>query len=134
MFVDHATDLLAQALILFGLGLSPYVRFDVACVALVAYLALAVVTFLRQSVCGVLQISFAGFGPTEMRLALVVLNVLLFVVPPWPVVVFGLALSSADLGVLAASACMLVTLVAFTVREARRLGEQDPPPRTKVMR
>jgi phosphatidylglycerophosphate synthase len=129
-FVDHATDLLSQALILFGLGLSPYVRFDVACVALVAYLALAVVTFLRRSISGVLQISFAGLGPTEMRALLVLLNAALFFIPPWPVAFLGLVLSSADVAVLAASACMLAVLVGFTVREAQRIGREDPRPRT----
>ena len=30
-FVDHSLDLVSQMLIFFGLGLSPYMRFDVAC-------------------------------------------------------------------------------------------------------
>jgi phosphatidylglycerophosphate synthase len=130
LFVDHATDLVSQILILFGLGLSPYVRFDVACIALVAYLALTAVTFLRRSVSDVLQISFAGLGPTEMRLLLVLLNLVVLAVPPWPVAWLGVAMSSADVAVLVASASMFAVLAAFVVREAQRIGREDPRPGT----
>lgn len=73
-FLDHSCDGIATFLILLGIGLSPYVRLDVALIAMVGYLLLSVHAFLAVRVLGEMRLSYAGGGPTELRLVLIALT------------------------------------------------------------
>ena len=77
-FVDHTVDALSEALVFLGLGLSPFVRFDVACMGLVGYLMLSVYIYVRTAVDGVFKISYGGVGPTELRVLIVLANTAIF--------------------------------------------------------
>lgn len=81
-FIDHSCDGLASLLILGGLGASPYLRVDVAMFAVVAYLLLAVHTFLLAKVAGDFPLSHMGAGPTELRIILIALTVTMGVLGP----------------------------------------------------
>jgi phosphatidylglycerophosphate synthase len=73
-FVDHTTDAFNETIIFLGLGLTPYIRFDLACLTLIAYLLLSVLAFLRTYVAGEFKISYGKLGPTEVRLIAILLN------------------------------------------------------------
>jgi phosphatidylglycerophosphate synthase len=125
-FLDHTTDLASQALIAFGLGLSPYVRFDVACVVLISYYIAAAFAFVRRIVSGTLGIAYLGVGPTEVRLGILVLNASMYFFPPLPVLTVPVRLSSADLVVLAAAALTIIAVFVAALREWQRLAREDP--------
>jgi hypothetical protein len=65
-------------MIMLGLGLTPYVSFPSACLALIAYLLLCVLVFLRTSSLGEFKISYSKLGPTEIRVLLIFLNVSMY--------------------------------------------------------
>lgn len=89
-FIDHTVDALSQIFIFFGLGLSPYVRFDVAAVALCCYMLLSVLVYVRTFVTGVFKISYAKLGPTELRVIIIIVNlVILYVGNPRYTFTFG---------------------------------------------
>lgn len=73
-FIDHTVDALNECLIVLGLGLSPYVRFDVACLVLIAYLLMSNLAFIRTYIQGEFKISYSKLGPTEVRVLLILLN------------------------------------------------------------
>lgn len=77
-FVDHIVDSFSEVLVMFGLGLSPFVRFDIACVALTGYLLMSVLVYVRTYVDGVFQISYGRLGPTEVRVILILVNAIMF--------------------------------------------------------
>lgn len=77
-FIDHTADLISQVAIGLGFGLSPYLRFDVACLLLISYLVLVAFTFIRATAFGVVKLSYYGVGPTEVRLLLVLSNTFFF--------------------------------------------------------
>ncbi|MFN6934983.1 MAG: CDP-alcohol phosphatidyltransferase family protein [Tsuneonella sp.] len=81
-FIDHSADGFASLLILGGIGASPYLRVDVAMFAVVAYLLLAVHTFLLAKVAGDFPLSHLGAGPTELRIILVALTITMGVLGP----------------------------------------------------
>lgn len=81
-FIDHNTDVFAQLFIFMGLGLSPYMHFNIACIALLSYWIASLYTFIRAIATKEFQISYGGFGPTEIRLALIFYNCLLFFIGP----------------------------------------------------
>jgi phosphatidylglycerophosphate synthase len=77
-FVDHTVDAFSQLLIFAGLGLTPFVRFEIAAAALVGYLLMSVFVYVNTFVSGVFKISYGRLGPTEMRALAILINVYLF--------------------------------------------------------
>lgn len=77
-FVDHTVDAFNEVLIVIGLGLSPYVNFSVACLALIGYLLMSVLVYIRTYINGIFQLSYGKFGPTEVRVILILLNTAMF--------------------------------------------------------
>jgi len=78
-FVDHTVDAFSQLLVFAGLGLSPYVSFDVAILGLVGYMLLSIYVYVDTYVTGVFKISYGKFGPTEIRAIGVLLNLVFFI-------------------------------------------------------
>jgi archaetidylinositol phosphate synthase len=77
-FVDHTIDAIGQVLIFVGLGLSPYVSFNMACLTLVAYLLMSVLVYIRSYATGEFKISYGMLGPTEARAIAILLNTAMF--------------------------------------------------------
>ncbi len=77
-FVDHTVDSFNEVLIVIGLGLSPYVTFSIACLGLIGYLLMSILVYIRTYVSGVFQLSYGKFGPTEVRVILILLNATMF--------------------------------------------------------
>jgi archaetidylinositol phosphate synthase len=73
-FVDHGIDQLGNFLIMSGLGLSNYVRLDVALLTIGGYMMLSIYVFLKKQVMDSFEMSFVGIGPTELRIALAALT------------------------------------------------------------
>jgi archaetidylinositol phosphate synthase len=77
-FVDHTIDAFSVSVIVLGLGLTPYVSFNIACLMLIAYLLLCVLVFVRTSAVGEFKISYGKLGPTEIRVFAVLLNAAMY--------------------------------------------------------
>jgi archaetidylinositol phosphate synthase len=127
-FVDKTTDMVNDALFALGLGLSSFIRFEVACLALIVYLMITSFTFVKTEMSGTIQIAFGGIGPTEVRVGMAILNLSLFLVPPKPILTLWAPLNLPDLCVLAATAAGFVLYLHLIRNEARRLAVEDPPP------
>jgi phosphatidylglycerophosphate synthase len=77
-FIDHVTDAVCQVLMFIGLGLTPYVSFNVALVALVGYLMMSVLVYVLTYVVGEYRLSYGKLGPTEVRVIAILLNTAMF--------------------------------------------------------
>jgi archaetidylinositol phosphate synthase len=77
-FVDHTVDSFNEVLIVLGLGLSPYVSFNVACLGLIGYLLMSILVYIRTYVSGIFQLSYGKLGPTEVRVILILLNTIMY--------------------------------------------------------
>jgi phosphatidylglycerophosphate synthase len=66
--LDHSNALIAQSIIILGLGCSPYFTLSSALFALSLYLLLSSYTYLRVAVEGVHRLSYGGMGATEFRI------------------------------------------------------------------
>lgn len=128
-FIDHSCDGLATFLILAGMGLSPFVRMDVALIALAGYLLLSVHAFLSARVLGELKLSYLSAGPTELRLMLIGLTLMMMILGSRPGL-FGTT-SGFDVFVGTVGFILLVLFVIQTAVTGRRLAlrEGRPDPR-----
>lgn len=118
-FIDHSTDGLANLLILAGLGLSPFVRLDIALFALAGYLLLSIHTFLAARVMGEFRLSYLAAGPTELRLALIAITLAMFAFGELPVRDTGLTAFDVIVGTV--GVVLVVLFVIQTLVTARQL-------------
>ncbi len=127
-FIDHTVDAFNEMLIVLGLGLSPYVSFNVAAMALIGYLLMSIFVYVRTFVEGVFQISYGKFGPTEVRVILFLLNTMMFFLgAPRVTTPFG-SFKIYDLLVGAIALILIALFLASTMRKARELSAIDRPP------
>lgn len=122
-FIDHSCDGLATLLILAGIGLSPFVTMDVAMIALAGYLLLSIHAYLSARVLGEFKLSYLSAGPTELRLVLIALTVMMMVLGSGPGL-FGLW-SGFDIFVGVAGAILIALFVGQTLVTGQRLAEKD---------
>ncbi|MCY1669375.1 CDP-alcohol phosphatidyltransferase family protein [Rhizobium sp. SL86] len=78
-FIDQTVDVIGNLLIAVGLGLSPWVRLDVALLMLAAYHMLAIYALVYSLVEGKFRVDVAGLGPTEARLGMIFLNLSVYI-------------------------------------------------------
>lgn len=119
-FIDHSCDGLANFLILAGMGISPFVRLDVALVALVAYLLLSIHAFLSARVLGELKLSYLAAGPTELRLMLIVLTLMMMTLGSKPGL-FGV-ISGFDVFVGTVAFILILLFIVQTLVTGKRLA------------
>jgi phosphatidylglycerophosphate synthase len=127
-FIDHTTDALNEVMMFLGLGLTPYVSFNLACLALVGYLLLSVLVYVRTCVMGEFKISTHKMGPTEFRVIAILLNTGMFFggVHSLSLTVGGfprLSFSVYDIIVAAFALMLLFFFVANAIPDAIRLAK-----------
>lgn len=122
-FIDHSCDGLTTALIVWGIGLSPYVTMDVAAVALVGYLLLSIHAYLAARVMGEFKLSYLSAGPTELRFMLIGLTIMMLVLGSGPGL-FG-RISGFDLFVGAVGAILVTLFVIQTLVTGKRLAAAE---------
>lgn len=101
-FVDHSVDAVATLLMVGAIGMSPYLRLDVALMAVIGYFLLSIHTFIAAKVVGEFRLSYMAGGPTELRLMLMAMTVTMAFVGPGdirgtnfsPFDLFGLVIAS----------------------------------------
>ena len=137
-FIDHTLDAFSEVLIFMGVGLSPYVSFNIACVALVGYLMLAIMVYITTYVNGVFRISYIKLGPTEMRVIAILANtVVFFLGNPVLHLPFGVV-SFYNLVIIVLSVLFFGAFVVVTFTQASELNKIDrgnlPPKKRRRVR
>lgn len=124
-FVDHTIDCFSVALVFTGLGLSPYVRLEVAALACVAYLLVSALAYINAFVSGKFKISYAKIGPTEMRVIAVLINTIVFFFGnPEIGLLFG-STSVFNLVVAIVGVILLATFIILTLTGAVKWAKLD---------
>ena len=127
-FVDHQCDALSTVMLAVGMGAGSLMRMDVALAVGVGVLMLMLLVNMVTIARGVFKISFAGLGPTELRLLAIAMNTTVWAVGPGRYTVAGQSGTLLDLlGLVGITGLGLFYLVA-TVRETRRIARLDPRP------
>lgn len=127
-FVDHTTDAFNEVMIFVGLGLTPYISFPAACLALIGYLLVSVLVYVRTCVVGEFQISYSKLGPTEIRVLAILLNIVMYF---WGIQtmtlrlgIFGeISFSPYDLALVLVAVILLYFFMATAIQETIRLAK-----------
>jgi len=130
-FIDNATDILEYAIFSIGMGLSGYVRWDLILAALAAFYMMMLLGLIKSRVMNVFQISFGGMGLTEIRIVFVLINALMYFVPPENFVLFGIRTTYPNVISAAWILVQVITFLVVTYNTMRLLAAQDPPKRPR---
>lgn len=90
-FIDHSLDAVTICLMCVGAGLSPMFRLDLALMLLAAYLGLSVYTYICTILKDEFRLTYSGFGPTELRLVIILFNTLYMYVEPLRTITWSVA-------------------------------------------
>ena len=123
-FLDHTVDAICNLMIMGGIGFTAGIRMDVALFALLGYYLLCMYVFINNHLSGVFQLSFLGFGPTELRLCLIAINTWMFFAVLRGVTVDGQFFSPYDGLLLFAGAVFTLIFVVKVIVGVRAL--RDP--------
>ena len=126
-FLDQSIDVVSQLLFALGLGLSGYVRLDIAVLGLATFWMMSVQGLLRAQVTRVFQLATAGMGLTEVRCLFLVANVVFYVVPPRPLDIAGGKATYADFFGIVWIVVNVGLYVLTMVAELKKLAVEEPP-------
>ena len=118
-FIDHSTDSIANLILIAGLGLSPYVRLDVAMFGIAGYLLLSIHTFLAARVLDEFRLSYIAAGPTELRLMLIAMTGTMLALGPQTMAGGDYTVFDAFIATL--GSVLIVLYIVQTIATARRL-------------
>jgi archaetidylinositol phosphate synthase len=128
-FIDHYSDAFAVFFMCGGMGLSPLLDLRIALLLIIGYYAMMNLVYIVSLSRDVFKISFAGVGPTELRLFIIAANTVVWALknPSFSVAGFPLTLFSC-FGLFMVGVLTVLYLV-FGEIERRKLDKLDPPPR-----
>ena len=126
-YVDHILDTFGALFVLGGLALSGAMTPIVAAAFLIAYYVLSIEIYLATYCAGRFQMSFWGWGPTELRILLGVGALMLFAKPI--VTIAGVPMRLFDVGGAVGAVVLIATAVISAIRNTRRLYIAEPLPR-----
>jgi archaetidylinositol phosphate synthase len=125
-YVDHVVDIFGSAALMGGMALSGLVHAPVALAMLIAFLLLSGESYLATHTLGCFEMSQAFFGPTEIRILLVIGNLALLRSPYSQL--FGHTWLLFDVGGVIATAGMLAMALITAIRHTAQLYRQEPLP------
>jgi len=118
-YVDHMIDTFGGLFLMGGLAISDIVDWRIALGMFVAFLMLSVEVYLATYTLGNFQLSFAKFGPTEIRILLALGNAALWFHPDARV--FGSSYRVFDVGGIVAMAGMGAMLIVSAIQNTMKL-------------
>src|ERR1035437_5066464 len=125
-YVDHMVDVFGSVALMCGLGCSCLLHWQVAIAMLVAFQILSSESYLATYTLSCFQLSQGIFGPTEIRILLIVGNLAALRNPYSTLLGYKLLLF--DLGGTIAAIGMFAMAIIVTLRHTTQLYRQEPLP------
>ena len=123
-YVDHIVDIFGSVALMSGLGCSGFLHWQTAAAMLVAFLLLSGESYLAAYTLSSFQLSQGIFGPTEIRILLVIGNLALLRNPYSTL--FGHKLLLFDLGGTIAALGMFTMAITVAMRHTAQLYREEP--------
>ena len=125
-YVDHIVDIFGSTALMCGLGCSGFLHWQVAMAMLVAFLLLAAESYLATYTLSCFELSQGIFGPTEIRILLILGNLALLRNPL--ATPFGHRFLLFDVGGVIAAISMFALAIGVAARHTAQLYREEPLP------
>ena len=95
-FLDQSLDVVSNLFVCIGIGISPFVRLEIALLVLTGYHMLTIYSLVRACIEREFHLTLLNSGPTELRVLIVLMNtmILAFGAPKWTL--FGVSFAWCD--------------------------------------
>jgi archaetidylinositol phosphate synthase len=124
-YVDHMIDTFGAFFLMAGLAISGFIDWRIALGMFVAFLMLSVEVYLAAYTVATFQLSFAKFGPTEIRILLALGNLRLWLHPDQRIL--GSPFRIFDVGGIVAVAGMSLMLIIASILNTVKLYRAETP-------
>jgi phosphatidylglycerophosphate synthase len=123
-YVDHIVDIFGATALMCGLGFSGLVHWPVAAAMLIGFLLLSAESYLATYTLSCFQMSQGVFGPTEIRILLIIGNLALLRSPY--ATLMGHRYLLFDVGGTIAATVMFGVAIVVALRHTAELYRQEP--------
>lgn len=137
-YLDHTMDAINETFMFMGVGLSPFMRFDLSCILLAIYLMLTLNVSMNAHLKGEFRLTYAKLGPTEFRLIVVIVNAILVFVKPlstWsyelPWLTSSLEFHALDVVGIAILIVLVLIYIITISQDLRYYSKVDPRPKNE---
>ena len=137
-FIDHNMDGITMTLMCVGAGLSPYLSLYLAMMVLVVYLLLSIYVYISAHLKGEFKLTYAKMGPTEFRIAVILINTLFICIPSLRGYsrvfdIFGVPVQFTALDYIVWALLLFLVAIHWVnlFRDAREYDRMDPLPEPK---
>ncbi|HZL07033.1 MAG TPA: CDP-alcohol phosphatidyltransferase family protein [Coriobacteriia bacterium] len=120
-YIDHTVDAVSEFLTIIGIGMSPFMRLDIAAFALIGYLLMSVHVYVRTATDGVFKISYGTVGPTELRAIIMLVNIAIMSFPSFFTGAIAWELLPFDIIGIGLAAALTLVFLSASWKEAVRL-------------
>ncbi len=124
-FLDQTVDVVGNLLIALGMAISPFVRAEVALFALAGYHMLSIYVFVRAYVSREFHVAVFNSGPTEIRLMIVAMNMLILVFGAASFDLLGMQVSWCDIAMSLLGLGFMVAFANLVFVYAKELRQAD---------
>lgn len=124
-YIDHVIDSIVIMIFGLGIGLSGFVRIEIALAFVIMYLILIIHVELVTYVQNEFRYSFGLIGPTEIRIVGIILTIVMFFLPVKYFDIFGYNLTQYDLFASLAVIIMFLVIVYSIVSKGMELNKID---------
>ncbi|MBR4756645.1 MAG: CDP-alcohol phosphatidyltransferase family protein [Bacteroidales bacterium] len=137
-YLDHTVDVINEALMFIGIGLSSLMRLDLALMLFIMYLCLTLNVSINAHLKNEFKLTYGKLGPTEFRVIACILIVLIIFIPQLrefqtSISLFSrtIRLGSMDIAGLVILAVLTVIYIATVCSDAKGYAKADPMPKRK---
>ncbi len=132
-YLDHMMDAVNECIMFICVGLSSFIKFPIAIAALLLYLLLSMNVNMNNHLRGEFKLTYIKLGPTEFRIIVVLINILIIAVKPlrdflWNINILGhdLALSFFDIAGIGIVILLFFVFFVSFFNDARYYSKIDP--------
>lgn len=137
-YIDHTMDVINELLMFVGIGLSGLMHFSLAVLVLVVYLMLTINVSINAHLKKEFRLTYAGLGPTEFRIIMVIVNSLFALIRPlrefvWNFTMFSHAFELSALDCIAIVILLILSIIYLTtiVKDTKEYAIMDPLKKNK---
>lgn len=123
-YIDHILDAIGTFFLMAGIGFSGILSPAVAAVFLIFYLLLSIEIYLATYTLGTFHMSYWSLGPTELRILLVIGNLVALLRGPWATIA-GRKFLLFDIGFSVGAAALALILLQASVRHTVALYREE---------
>ena len=137
-YLDHTVDIINEALMFIGIGLSYLMRLDIALMIFILYLCLTLNVSINAHLKSEFKLTYGKMGPTEFRVIACLLILAIIYIAPirefcTTLELFGrkIRLASLDIAGLVILAVLTTIYISAVISDAKGYSIMDPLPKSK---